>query len=345
MRYIDALEKLYHYLFIRKEKLKFKTYTTGWHAMICPYCGRENSEPHFYIFIPTMDKPGKVMVKCFKPDCTGANKGRPITQEDFDSLGITDDEVINCILDNNKKLPQLPSIISLEKNMKPIMVTFRSTYDNRQYFYDRINIPLTEIISEEFKVIGDIKEFLKVNKNYLSPQAVITLDKCNHCIGFLTENNQCISLRSNKKDSSFKLICRLTEKEESEVYFINKIKDKNKPKNMVISDGIFDIINAATKYVILENTEYYATLSRDRFISTIQEKIKNGTFDKLIILEDNIKDKSTNRYIRDESFYKKYKKLSYAFKEIWVVYDMISKDLGDMREKHMPNKICLYKEK
>lgn len=334
MKYNEALNKFVIHL---STKEKYKHYTTGWANIPCPFCDKDGHKNHLYIHIPNIDSPGRVSLKCFKPGCEFAEFNRTIKPEDFELLGFTDTEAIKVILSEMKKLPGLPRLASNNKDYIPLIYPKKYNHLQVEYFYKRTKIKITDTIIDKYKVILDIKEFIKLNKDVISVDSYKTLSDIKvPVIGFICNNNQGISIRGI--NNSLKMQIKFNNNDESLFYSIDE-SEYNSYNNIVISDGIFDIINAQSKYAILPNTMYAASLNKDKFINLIVSLGLNCKGEYLIVFEDNIM--KNKEWIPDTKMYKSYKRLNYIFKNIFVVYNESNKvkDLGDMSEEHIPTKI------
>lgn len=313
-------------------------YHTGWIKIdgrrICAECARHKRKT-LYIYIKEGFRP---FLKCFRISC---DIRRYMTVKDFHDLGFTNNEAIKLLTENTTMTPVKTSNLNDEV---PVIINDRFLNKNQlDYFKARTNIDLTEEDIVKYRIIPNLSEVIYDTYE----EDIDTIEKFKQT-----------KIKSNKDAITFA-------DHDYSMYYYRGINSNIKlkfntgisygythvvgtPNTIVITEGIFDIINVMTKYCVIDDAVYIASGGIEAMAKDIIKYYAKyiDTMERLIIFADS-DIKLQNKYTYNEKFYNKLirtienKLGKLAFKELYIVYSSRCKDFGDMREDIYPIKVKL----
>lgn len=336
MIYEDAYNKFYNFV-MRNLNAKGNSYKNFYRidggkylCNNCPKRAKRQKEP-FYIYMA----PGEMIaLKCFMIGC---GFYRPITHQDFIAFGFDDNEAIYKLMDDSNQ-----NTTKSFGNIKKLITIEDMTLSKEQldYFQKRTNISLNSDKINFYRIIPNIREVMNDNIELDDPgmQSVINMKiKSNkNAMTFATFDMQTFSYRSIKGDQ--KLIFNINSTSHNGYTLV-----RGKAfKTLVITEGIFDLINIYTKYAIMDDTFYVATMGFDSMFNIIKYWCKQYIeIDRLIIFADSdITLPNGNRMYNEQAYHDIIKHLENLFPDIFrritIVYNRKTKDFGDMSKTISP---------
>lgn len=305
-------------------------------SRICNECTRHKRKT-LYAYI----KEGSgVFLKCFRASC---ELRRFATLQDFHDLGFHDEEAIKTLLDKSNRSDTRQ--FSLDK--RPIIVSdWMPSKEQLEYFKSRTNIKLRDVAHvQSFRIIPNIYQVLHENFDDDEPiihaSELVGVDKsAKDAITFATEDYSTFSYRHIKQKNK-KLVLNPDKDNVNTGYTLTRGNDV---KTLVVTEGVFDLINVYTKYAILDNAKYIATFGFASFVSDIIYHYKQHitSVKSLIIFADSDIKLENGKFTYNKQAYNKLIKTlndnlgDDAFENIVIVYNKASKDFGDMRETIQP---------
>jgi hypothetical protein len=326
--------------FVRSELKGKGGYYTGWiridGSRICDECTKHKRKS-LYILMKEGFRP---FLKCFRISC---DIKRYITREDFNNFGFTDKEAIKCLLDdtisyNTKTERDI-------KNSVPLIITdYNLDKVQAKYLKDRTWLEDDYDTINKFRIIPNLAD--AIYETYENdPETLAKFGETNiksnkHNITFASENYNMYFYR-DIFDPKIKLKFSTGT---TEPYIL---KNSDDPSYLVVAEGVFDIINAYTKFAVIDKAVYIATGGAQAIFNEICNVYAQyvETLENLILFADSDIKIGENKYNYDKKFYNNLiKKLDKtlgknAFKHIFIVYNKKSKDFGDMREDILADKI------
>ena len=313
----------------------------------CPVCDGSDTRTRDHLHILISDN-APLVYGCFRATC--GIKG--VVNKTFArKLGIRNSELLD--------------ILSDESNVKGSRM-YKATYFNNGklripdkvddecsvYFYKRTGKSLTYEIQKKFNIFTNLAEFAELNKNnidYYKVNKYVFHHKKRKYLYFLNETGTSLIYRSidNKHEFSkgrINLVEPQDKFREHKPYGfrITKSKPKNRLKKtqptLFIAEGPFDILN--TYFVDNEeiNGTYISSAGNVRMISIIREYIKYNRNSAIYIYADNdvpptVYKKKLSKFLKDR------------VDEVYLVYNTLSKDIGDIQKPIKLKKKILYKKK
>lgn len=343
----QAYEKLREFCL---KELKGKMSTSGWICIrgerICNECSRHKRSTLYML----VKEGSPVILNCFRAQC-GMTKR--VQMQDFLDLGFNDVEAITLMLDENN-YENITTYNTLNSNV--IVRDTTMSPEQLGYFYKRTKIYPDQDDIRFYRIIPNVKEVMRESRiletrpdiNRMMEnidfygKRLITFSNCEYntfiCRGAVPQN-RCKLMFKTDEDKTNEMFSG---------YTLSRGKDFN---TLVVTEGSFDLINVFTKFAIIENTFYVATLGFSHTLKLIQKYYRKNidTMERLILFVDSdIKTESGFTYNKSmiDKLLSNIDKIigKDVFKEIYIVYNKASKDFGDMSEPINPVKICV-KEK
>ena len=327
--------------FIHKE-LNAKGGTKGWYKIdgsrICNECIRHKRRT-LYAYV---SEGSGVYLKCFRASC---ELKRFATYNDFVDLGFKDKEAITVLLDRTNKI----DIRNYNKSYRPIIISDkRVSKEQRDYFALRTGIQLDDDRVTKYRIIPNVIQMVKENFDEDEPfygkffSMGIYGEKS--AITFATEDYSTISFRHIKYNK--KLVFNTADDVINNGYTLTR-GEEDKIDTLVLTEGVFDLINVYNRYAILDNAKYIATFGYASFFSDVIHWYKQyiTSIKRLIIFADSDIEIGFDNFTYDKKMYNSlFKKLDIeigedAFEEIFVVYNTKSKDFGDISKPIEPVKV------
>lgn len=305
-----------------------------WYTLRCPFCGdsdKHKESKHLNIRISKKDD--IMAIKCFQPKC---DIGGLLKRDHLIKLGVSDLEILNYVSSKEKENKKIINKISVTKLNLKIPLNIKK--ENKEYFEKRTGLNITEEMIQKYRIIGDIENFINMNKDKIDYNKMLWKLMYNEregirYIGFLNDSGTFLNFRSvNDKIKHIKIpIIHLPIYVDHKPYSIKRNFNIKKRPYIVIAEGVFDIINI---YNYLNNYDgLFLMAGSVGGIWNIFNKISKYYYDVIWV------------FIRDEGvnidFFKKIKKYNdYKFKhDAIVIYNEASKDFGEIMKPIKMKKI------
>lgn len=329
---------------------------------ICSKCRSSNRRTLYMIISDNMP----VMLKCFRASCLlehiienpeiDANKARPITREELLGLGFQNNDAIEAILDCKNLIYS-----KNRKFMNDNIMISDTTLSSEQlgYIQDRCGFKPTLGEISKYHIISNVSQIIEDNDIQMDDTMASIYGKYNksNSLTFLC-GGLTLSTRALTKYALQKSILNVNPNVTALGYNIGSKTEGN--HTLVISEGIYDIINAE-RYIAnyggdKKGVLYIATLGFAKTLHIIEHYYyKNiDTIKDLVIFMDSdicTETDGIKSYTYNEvQLYKLLKSLDMslgmdAFKSISICYNTKSKDCGDLREPLNPKRIDIDKFK
>jgi len=221
----------------------------------CHRCGDsgKHSSRHMYIGI---NKRNQIVYNCFL-----CNAGGLVDAKFFRDLGIYEVDLINEVIQANASgFTQYQSNNVRHKRLVPfnaISYDLNNIAEKLLYIQSRIGIPMSPDMINQFKIVPSILTFLRQHGiNYYTRDVGVMQELDRYFVGFLSIDNSHIIMRRIIEDDS-KLsptirsryvVYNINQYNKTGVsfYAIPGMLDKYKSTEIVITEGIFDILSVAT---------------------------------------------------------------------------------------------------
>ena len=310
----------------------------------CKYCMDSLNKSHKHLYI-CIDKNSKRFLNYF---CHKCNK-KGIIDKEFISrykIDINNKNIEDYLNQKNKDSKYNLPRKKYFKNFKIPITLDEIDKKKYNYFINRLGIKLNNNLINKFKIVTNVIEFLEINKiniskKLLSDKMLHFLDK--DYIGFLSVDNAHLILRNINKDVDKKyryydLEFPIYNKDiESKKYYsiINeKFNYTCLIPNIIIAEGIFDIISIYNNFINKDNefNNIYLAINGSNYYNVITDYIRRGylTFNLEI-------------YSDDDYNFNKYKKILFRLKNFYnkvnIYVNTIGKDFGESIDKIKINKI------
>ena len=315
----------------------------------CPFCLDSIKDPfkgHMYI----ENNPP------FRYFCQRCNASGRVNIKFLNKLGVEDfriyKEIEKAGVEYSKKIKiKYGSDLSFLNN-KDIKFPIYNKNDKikNEYIESRLGIKIEAEDIEKYKIVYNLNDFLNLNnltsiinkniKNFNFMKNVETINK--NCVGFLSQDKSTIIFRSldkNKTGYRYNNFTIFPELDSKKTYMLsNEINLANKEFDIIITEGIFDIIgvfNHIYDKKMKDNTIYLANAGKSYVVTA-------NLLKKLSILNSNIYIYSDGDV--DTSFYKELMKqeIYYGCNGLNIYYNQIGKDFGVSKEEiKLSNKIEL----
>lgn len=328
-----------------RTELKGKISTGGWINIrgerICNECSRHKRSTLYML----VKEGAPLVLNCFRAQC-GMTKR--VQMEDLLALGFNNSEAASLLLDESNH-ERVNTYNTLSHNV--IVRDINLSMEQINYFYKRCNFIPTRDDVIFFRMVPNIREAMReshvldVRKDLNDMMENIDFYG-KRLISFANKEYDTFICRGAVEKNTCKLTFKIDEDKSNDMqtgYTLERGKDF---KTLVVTEGTFDLINVYTKFAVIEDCFYVATLGFSHTLKLIQRYYRKNidTMERLIIFADSdIKTQSGYTYNRSMI-----NKLLYninnligkdAFKEIFIVFNKESKDFGDMSESINPVKI------
>lgn len=274
------------------------------HIIRCPYCGDSNDPTHGHFSIKIdPDTTDPIVFRCVKCDVSGLLS--PLV---LDELGITvSDDVVTELKDFNKKIIKKNNFITKSENfITPIF------YDNNlngvklNYINSRLGTNFDYNEAQGLKIILDLNMFLKVNNINELPginNKYLYILNTNY-VGFLSTNNNCITLRRITDNKSLKRYMKVIINPRN----VNSNTFYSIPNSISLmythdidihtSEGIFDILSIYNMNNKEKNNNYYFASCGFGYLSIFKYLIYHGMNSGLNVRIYSDKDKSDRDHFK-----------------------------------------------
>jgi len=286
----------------------------------CPWCDLNTQTSKSHLWISLHDP----IFHCFRGGCNQSGLIRKLTEK------IEGNDTSKNYVNQQQVKHFKTEKIKFEKNIyKPKDITLpplrddyfklKSLYIKQRFKFS--NVPLSTVSG----LVFDINELIRINNIQLDEKVLRFQDYLHtNFVGFLTENNSCVSLRNIDQTSNFryyKLNLQPTQLLDYYKIFGNR-KDSN---HIIMAEGIFDIYtehiydvlglkNKVKAYIAALSTSYVAAIKSVIFNEQIFRPIIHILSDREIPL----------------SYYEKIMRYNkHLIKSLHVYYNKTGKDFND----------------
>lgn len=291
----------------------------------CPRCGHLHlaAGPHFYI-----EANGPMRVNCFHCPLDGV-----LTPSILHEIGIENlefDEFLNKLHKQDLKKVK----INQDGSRVYKIPTNYTEEDLKKIRYSKertgIDFENPEII-KSYKLIYNLKQFLKVNNLVLQQSELLINELSNHAIGFLSYNNNTINLRnvsSNRLERYTNL--KIDKTIQSPFLYIPpcEIDVLTESPMIVLAEGAYDILCIKERFYPKDSTNiiFGAAGSKGSFKSAITKLIGMTCYFGADITIFSDTDASI------EAYQKTFKNNFMKCNKFKIIYNTLNKDFGDIRE-------------
>lgn len=320
-------------------ELSGKISSKGWikidGSRLCTTCARKRRRTLYAM----VSDSSPIYLKCFRASC---DLKRFATQDDFITLGFDDMKAISVLMNNSNRL----NITSYTSGNRPIIIDDRIvSKEQREYFKKRTNSDLNIDSVFQFRFIPNIYNVIKDNfdedDEVYSKFMSMDIGDNKLAMTFATDDYTAVSYRHTQKNQ--KVVFRLNEDTPNNGYTLERPSDHG-IHTLVVSEGVFDIINIYKYYAIIPGAKYVATFGFQSMLRCITHHYKQhiDTMEHLIVFLDSDQELPYGKRTYFEPAVKSLiKKLNQelgddAFKKITFVYNSTTKDFGDMSETITP---------
>lgn len=288
-----------------------------------------------------------LFVKCFRASC---NLKRAVTAQDLIDLGFKNTEAIKLLINSSERSKF--TYKDLEFKVNNIIVTkTRFSIEQENYFYNRCGFIPTKSDMDLFRLIPDIRGL--INDNF------ITIDGINskystfidnykkffngynktEYISYFTNDGNKFYFRSIDDNTKSIIKGQLSISDNKSLYTVNK---GDKVENLVVTEGIFDMINIYKSYHIGTDAIFTSTggfAAFEHHIITLYKKHMDTLKNLYIYCDSDVYNKEVDRYeinipminVLFRNIFKKIPKI--AFENIYLIHNNRSKDFGDKSKK------------
>ncbi len=286
----------------------------------CPWCdlGVETSKDHLWI---SMHDP---IFHCFRGGCNQSGLIRKLTEKiegkDSSSTYVNKEQVKHFKVEKVKfeKNEFKPKDIILPK-LNTDKFSLKSLYIKQRFKFE--NIPLDSVSG----LVFDIDELIRINNIQLDEKVLRFKDYLQtNFVGFLTENQSCVSMRNIDSKSEFRYY-KLNIQPSQLLDYYKLFGFKKNSKHIIMAEGIFDIYsehiynvlelkNKAAAYIAALSTSYAAAIKSVVFNEQIFRPIIHILSDREIPIK----------------YYEKIMKYNkHLIESLHVYYNKTGKDFND----------------
>lgn len=335
MTRLDAIDMLLEFMY---RELGTPRNDNPWKLLrgdrICTECRRHRRSTLYML----VDETSPLIFHCFRAAC---GKAEVVTEEHLRQLGFNHDEAIKLLL--SKEL--VKSVRTLNFKNHHLVIRDRDlTEEQLQYISKRLGYtPSTEELST-FRLIPNIKQTIEDNQliNY-NPSIKEIYDRLSDqktMITFANENYDTFSSRSIT--SNFKGMLSINKEHKFNGYSLKNTDDDN-VENIIIAEGVFDILNIKKYFAVIPNSIYIASCGFNNTIPILKYHYRKyiENIKKVIVFLDS-DEFDGNKYTYKSYMYNMIKKrikqeLGRGF-ELYIIHNSASKDFGDMSKPIKPIK-------
>ena len=281
----------------------------------CPICG--DRKFHCYVKID-LSNDGPVVYHCFK----------------CNNYGIVNDKFLEYIGLDNLNVPRFSKSKRLdvgetvsEKIMDCVVTDKDDIKDVCQYINDRVGVYPT---LSDLQFFGYVGNPYKYTKDYLGEDINNVL---NNRFWFKMTNGNIIGRWFNDKTNMRWLKYKSSKVSGTGVYKINIPVDMYQPINVIIAEGVMDVIGLYYNYKSFNNNIYIAALGKD-YNKAISYVLSRGIFGKSVSVKI-FKDSDVNNIYIDNNMRK-------LFKNIDIYQNYSAHDYGVTEDKMDIHKV-IYK--
>lgn len=302
----------------------------------CPYCGDSIKEHHAHLYIHNNPPFKYFCQKCSTTGIVDSKFLRDVSLYDPDIVDFVSESKSNYLKDLNKKYGNnFLEIFNKEFDILPNQYT-KIEINKLKYINNRlgININNNDMI-KKYKIILNLKDFFENNDLQMNKFYKTNIKKLqNNYVGFLLNDNNMICFRNIKEDDNERYINKKIYSENifqsRKFYSIgNTIDLSNRTYNIVLTEGIFDILG-------VYNHIYNCNQNNNDIFISCNGKSYNFVLNylqSLSILNTDIKIYSDNDVTKEKMMdlvkYNKLIKLNGAT----VYYNLLNKDCGVTKDK------------
>lgn len=248
-------------------------------------------------------------------------------------MGIYDKEITDFITNNHSRSQEL-----MKQNIETVQgftLPLEASSEISEYFRGRTKISLTSDIIYEFRIVTNLKEFIKLNSHLLSKTVVDRINKISATsyIGFLNSTGSILEVRVTDKDipkDKRFLKVALTDNDmlrfaKHKPYYIERNNDYSLADDgyIVLCEGKFDLINTY-KYIMPDCSGIWIATTVAGMQGCIRSVTKKYPYRRLVIVCDkDVKDTDVQRMIKG---------IEYRISSCTLVRNKLSKDVGDLSE-------------
>lgn len=279
----------------------------------CPICGDSPKNPkdaHCYIKC-SYDPNEPLLFNCFL-----CNAGGRVTESFLKKLGIREELISQ--LDHRR----MRKIASLNKTTVEMIIGQPDISSlQAKYIEDRLGTGFTSDDYERFKIIWDLRSVYP----YISDVRVRNSMPSNtDSISFLSDDKSALLTRYFVDDGSRWRKIKIFPSENRAFYTIKSTLDLFTPDDIEvnIAEGVLDVLSVYKNFNECDNSVFIATLGSD-YISGIEYTILKGLIGFNVTLKIYI-----DSDVDEQSLKRRLKKYKWLFKNIYVLKNIKSKDVG-----------------
>lgn len=254
----------------------------------CPWCdvGRVTSKPHLWISLETP------IFHCFRGDCNKSGLVKKLISK------IEGNDNADNFINKDKIKQYQTERIRFKKNIfKPkeiVLPELREDFFKLKAFYIQKRLKFSNIPLHMIKgLVFDINKLIEINNIQLDEKVLRFKDYLQtNFVGFLTENQSCISLRNIDPNSSFRYY-KLNIQPSQLLDYYKLYGGNRNSRDIIMAEGIFDIYaehiydalgikNNARAYIAALSTSYAAAIKSVIFNEQVFRPIIHILSDKEI---------------------------------------------------------------
>jgi len=305
LKYLDGKESASGWICIRGDRF-------------CSRCA-EHRRSALYILI---DPGNPVYLNCFRAGC---DTRRRVRLQDLKDLGFNNQEAIACIMNETGKGSS--RVINTDST-ELISRAQTLTYLQRDYLRKRLAMDITDKDAKFYRIIPDLRQMIIDNFSENSDiYKKLPPGNAQNWISFSTQDCNTFTIRS----ITGRLKLMISNKD---LRFPGYVLQKGKKiETIVITEGIFDLINIYTKFAPLDNAIFIATLGFNNLVNLVKYYAGKytTTIKNLVIFADSDLKTSFGYTYKDRAYRTVWRELACVpFESIWLLYNKKSKDFGDM---------------
>lgn len=309
----------------------------------CDECHRHRRSA-LYMYV---EEGSTLFVKCFRASCS---LKRAITAQDLIDLGFKNTEAIKLLINSSERSKFVYK--DLEFKVNNIIVTkIRFSIEQENYFYKRTGFIPNKSDMDIFRLIPDIRGLIHDN--------FVTLDGINNkyesflnnfkkffnkynkseYISYFTNDGNKFYFRSIDDNTNSIKKGQLSLTDNKSLYTVQK---GDIVENLVITEGIFDLINVYKSFHIGNNAIFTSTGGFAAFeyhIISLYKKHMDTLKNLYIYCDSDVYKEDIDRYdinfeMLNTMFRNLFKRIPIiAFEKIYIIHNTHSKDFGDLSLK------------
>lgn len=335
MTRLDAIDMLLEFMY---RELGTPRNDNPWKLLrgdrICSEC-RLHRRSTLYMLV---DESSPLIFHCFRASC---GKAEVVTQEHLVQLGFQNEEAIKLLL--SKDFVKSVRTINL-KGYHLVVRDHELIEEQINYLSKRLGYtPSTEELSS-FRIIPNIKQVIEDNQLVeYNPSINEVYKRMNNQKTMITFTNSSYDIFSCRSiTSNFKGLLSISKDKKFMGYDLKNTPDDN-VENLIIAEGIFDILNIKKYFAVIPNSLYLASCGFNNTIPILKYYYRKyiESVKRIIIFLDS-DEFDGYKYKYKEYMYNTIKRsirqeLGRGF-EFYIIYNSASKDFGDMSKPIKPIK-------